>query len=390
MNPAAYLAEAHRIFVGELTPGRIGSRAASLILVNLRTLLLLSLLFLPACEGAGDDDSAAPDDDDTQAPGDDDATAADDDDATVDDDDDATAGDDDDATTGDDDDATGGDDDDSAHTRPPDPPEAPAAPDCPTGMIGVPEGTWTLGEGDPDWLLPSPNNSWESEYPGLDLLALTTIPLSTHTIPAFCMDRFPFPGIEGENWPVDGLNFDTVRELDLALDVFGRRACTLSELLLAGAGPNNWRFPYDPGEPISGICEEDDFAPGPIGRMPGCVSPLGFRDMLVRSVWARLDPAMGAVLAPQGMPIYPPWDGASFAGSQPYAVYGGTSRQGTFYCSTNFGVHSHPDSVELFLDDGFRACANPGLPDPSVEAAWQDFLADFLLVGSYQDWLGLD
>ena len=374
--------------LGEVTPGRIGSGAASLILVHLQTLLLCSLLLLTACGGAGDDDSAAPDDDDTLAPGDDDTTIDDDDDddsTTGDDDDDSTAGDDDDDSTAGDD-----DDDDSAHTRPPDPSEEPLPPDCPDGMIGVAEGTWSLGESDPDWLLPSPNNSWESEYPGLDLLALTTIPLSTHTIPAFCMDRFPFPGIEGESWPVDGLNLDTVHTLDLTLAAFGRRACTLSELLLAGAGPNNWRFPYDPGQALSGMCEEDDFEPGPIGRMPNCVSPLGFRDMLVRSVWARLDPAMGAVLAGHGMPIYPPWDGAGFAGAQPYAVYGGTSRQGTFYCSTNFGVHSHPSSIELFLDDGFRVCANPGPPDPTVEAAWQDFLADFLLVGSYQDWLGLD
>ena len=90
------------------------------------------------------------------------------------------------------------------------------------------------------------------------------------------------------------------------------------------------------------------------------------------------------------MPIFPPWEGATFAGSQSYAVYGGTSREGTFYSHSNFGLHSHTDSVELFLDDGFRVCAAPGLPDPAVEVAWQEFRDEFLLVGSYQYWLGLE
>ena len=204
------------------------------------------------------------------------------------------------------------------------------------------------------------------------------------------MDRFPFPGVEGENWPADGLNFSTVSTLDTVLFDYGRRACNLSELLLAAAGPANWRFPYDQGEHRFGVCEFDDFNPGPLGRMPGCISPLGFRDVLVRSVWARLDAAMSSALAPLGMPIYPPWEAAAFAGSQPYAVYGGTSRPGTFYSYTNFSIHSHSDSVELFLDDGFRVCADPGTPDPADELAWQEFRDDFLLVSSYQSWLGLE
>jgi hypothetical protein len=374
--------------LGAAKPGWMRPGAASLQAVTLKYLFALLCLFLISCGMAGDDDSAALDDDDTVVADDDDSVVANDDDSVVADDDDSVVANDDDSVG--DDDSIGDDDDDSGHVRPPEPPEEPEAPDCPGSMIGVATGTWELGESDSDWLIPSPYNSWRAEYPGLDLLGLTTIPLSTLTIPAFCMDRFPFPGIEGESWPADGLNFDTVRELDEVLADFDRRPCTVSELLLAGAGPNNWRFPYDPGEHLSGMCEEDDFNPGPIGRMPMCISPLGFRDVLVRSVWARLDPTMGAALAPHGIPIYPPWEGAGFVGSQAYVVYGGTSRQGTFYNSSNYGVHSHTDSVELFLDDGFRVCANPGVPDPVVEAAWQDFLAEFLIVGSYHDWLGLD
>ena len=99
---------------------------------------------------------------------------------------------------------------------------------------------------------------------------------------------------------------------------------------------------------------------------------------------------MSSALVSHGMPIYPPWEGAVFAGTEAYAVYGGTSRPGTFYAYTNFGIHSHSDSVELFLDDGFRVCADPGPPDPVIEADWQQVRDDFLLVGSYQDWLGLE
>ena len=339
--------------------------------------VLFALLWLCACQGSDDDDDTSPplDDDDSSLSDDDDSSLSDDDDSSLVDDDDS---------------ALAGDDDDSGHSRPPDPPTPATPPACPAGMIGVAGGIYELGEDDPDWLLPSPNNSWRFEYPGLDLLELTTIPLSTLEIPAFCMDRFPFPGIEGEEWPADGLNLATVTLLDTELATYGRRACTISELLLAAAGPDNWRFPYDEGEHRFGVCEFDDFNPGPLGRMPDCSSPLGFRDTLVRSVWAFLDTAMRDALAPHGMPVLPPWEGAAFAGSEAYAVYGGTSRPGTFYAYSNFGVHSHSDSVELFLDDGFRVCADPGTPDPVQEAAWQVRLDEFLLVGTYYSWLDLD
>jgi len=344
-------------------------------------LFLLASLLLAACDVGDDDDSAVSGDDDDTSTGDDDTSP---------DDDDTGTGDDDSAVSGDDDDTTPGDDDDSAHSRPPDPAVAATTPTCPAGMIGVAAGSYQLGESDPDWLLPSPNNSWRFEYPGVDLLGLTTIPLVTLEIPAFCMARFPFPGIEGEDWPADGLNFDTVSILDLLLDAYGRRACTVSELLLSAAGTDNWRFPYDEGEHEFGVCEENDFNPGPLGRLPNCISPLGFRDTLVRSVWARMDAQMSLALWSSGLPILPPWEGATYAGNQAYAVYGGTSRPGTFYAYTNFGIHSHSDNEELFLDDGFRVCADPGPPDPVQEAEWQELRDDFLLVGTYEDWLGLE
>lgn len=261
---------------------------------------------------------------------------------------------------------------------------------CPAGMLAVAGGTFELGESDSDWLIPTPDDSWEDLYPGLDLLGKTTIYLSSFVIADFCMDRFPFPGVEGAAWPADGLNLDTMDELELQLAEHGRRPCAITELLLAAAGPDNWRFPYDEDERLAGVCEPDDDHPGPIGRLEGCESPLGFRDFSVRSTWGRLDDQVLDVLAPYDGPIHPPWDGAGQADEEPFAVYGGTTRSGSFYNATNFGIHSHPRSIELYLDDGFRLCTDPGQPSAGLETTWQDRLSDFFAVGTYQSWLGLE
>jgi len=300
-----------------------------------RRCLGLILLLSIGCDGAPEDLHAVPDDDD--ATDDDDSVSADDD--SVSDDDDSVS----------DDDA--GDDDSS-------PPGT-----CPSGMVHVQGGTFSLGEWDADQI---------TGFASAEIIAQATF-----VIDAFCIDEYPFPGPQGGEWPVDGLDAEDAVAFETLVTPHGRRLCGIVEMLLAGAGPDNWRYPYDPMDWIEGTCPPDDSDPGPMGSYPGCVSPLGIHDFMVRSTWGRLDcdELREACGVDEGGADHLPLEGQ-------YAVWGGTSRPNTFYAPSNFGVHFHEPGTSAFQDDGVRTCATPWTSHD--DDGWSSLVDEFRTNNSFE------
>jgi len=142
---------------------------------------------------------------------------------------------------------------------------------CPATMLLITGGEFLLGEGeDAEFTPPEPG---------------AVIYEANFDIASFCVDPLPFPGRAGAPWPSAGLSAARAEGLDSRLATFGRRLCTISELLLASAGPENWRYPYDPEDWSEGLCDPDDLTPDPLGSYEDCTSPLGVSDFQVRSTW---------------------------------------------------------------------------------------------------------
>jgi len=204
----------------------------------------------------------------------------------------------------------------------------------------------------------------------------TVIPETEFALSAYWIDRYPFPGIPDEPWFFDGLDHPTVEALDVWLADYGRRACTVAELLYAAAGPDNHRYPYGDGTFDASACDPDDTAPAAIGTYTDCNSALGVRDFQVRSTWGRLDARTEAVMADTAQ-------ASNFPGESVYASWGGTSRSDTFYAPSNFGFHIHDVADDPYLDDGFRVCAGPNPPTDEENAAYAYWLEDAIAAGSY-------
>ena len=208
---------------------------------------------------------------------------------------------------------------------------------CPAGMILLPAGRYLLGEGDPA---------------RLELHGRWVLPQAEVELQEACIDALPFPGRRGAPWPQDGLLSSDLPALEEKLSEHGRRLCTVGELMLGAAGPDNQRQAVD-----RALCEVSDEHPGQaLGRHPGCVSSMGLYDLGVRSSWARLQV---------------PW------GSEA-VVWGRAAREDTFYAPSNFGVHEHGQDTQRYVDDGLRVCADPHAPTPGAEEAWSAQVARFV------------
>ena len=235
------------------------------------------------------------------------------------------------------------------------------------GLVPIEGGRYFLGEWDELVIVNFDGNGEDAQ---------TIIPEASIQVDGFWIDRYPFPGIPGDDWFVDGLNLPLVVALDSWLQEYGRRACTISELLLAGAGPDNHRYPYGSGIYDPNACDGDDANPEPIGSFPDCVSSTGVRDFQVRSTWGALDREIVSIMkeTPQA---------EGFPGDHEYAVWGGTSRTDTFYAPNNFGFHLHgPDDV-AYQDDGFRVCAGPNPPSEAQDTAYALWLDNVRSAGSF-------
>jgi hypothetical protein len=235
------------------------------------------------------------------------------------------------------------------------------------GLVAIDGATISLGETDPQWL---------SDYAGGDGDRQTIIPEAEFSVAPFLIDRFPFPGVEGAAWFSDGAHHSTVEALDATLADFGRRACTITELLFAAASADNHRYPYG-DEFVAERCEPDDVNPDFIGTYSSCHSALGIHDFGVRSTWGRLDSQIVSVMSETDQ-------GGSFPGELSYASWGGTSRDDTFYAPTNFGFHTHAkEGEDRYLDDGFRICADTA-PTRNEDLAFARWLDRALEAGSFE------
>lgn len=235
---------------------------------------------------------------------------------------------------------------------------------CPDGMIEVAQDRASLGE----WEL-----SVEESYVG------TVLTEQDYDLDAWCIGEYPLPGFQGQAWPSDGLSVAQLTAVEARLSEHGRRLCTVGELLYAAAGQDNWRHPYDAAERVEGTCDPDDLNPQPLGTYGGCVSPLGLRDLEVRSSWAVLDDT-----SRQGL------EGNyenGFPGGGTWVAWGGTSAADTYYAPSNFGVHFHEEDEEAYTNNGLRICAEVGQVDEDEEAAWSTQVADLLEAGSFAAWL---
>jgi hypothetical protein len=242
------------------------------------------------------------------------------------------------------------------------------APDLVTpGLVGISGGHYFLGEWDALVIVNFDGEGDDSQ---------TVIPESSFNIEGFWIDRYPFPGHPGDDWFSDGMNLPLVSTLDAWLQDYGRRACTMSELLLAGAGADNLRYPYGDGSYDPSACDGDDSNPQPIGSFPDCISTNGVRDFQVRSTWGRLDREMVEVMATTPQAV-------DFPSGLDFAVWGGTSRTDTFYAPNNFGFHLHGEEDTAYLDDGFRVCAGPSAPSEAQDAAYALWLQEVRAAGSF-------
>ena len=271
--------------------------------------------------------------------------------------------------------------------------EPPKGVTCPDYMVWIEGGTFELGE----WAQCNElglDNGSHCQFGGM-------VTLHQNTIDSFCVQKFPFPGIEGVMWPPQAPNLSELITIDtVILPAFNRRLCTMSELLLAATGPDNWRYPYDRAhrDESETICDNDDHHNGhadtdeptpiePIGSREECVSRYDVHDTQVNPTWARYDDTMRSVLHPVGDPAYLP--GHEIEGVIDYALISGAVRTNTFYVGTNFGVHTHGPGENWWAnDDDLRICADPGVLDPDVEAAYQEAIALFLGVNRrYTNWV---
>lgn len=239
--------------------------------------------------------------------------------------------------------------------------------DCPDGMVEVPATTADLGE---------------TLSQNITLYEATTIPQITVSTSGYCVDRYPLPGREGAAWPPDGLGHDQVATLEAALPAWGRRLCTVSELMMAGTGPDNWRYPYDPANHIDGACDPESSTPLALGTYPDCRSPLGVRDLNVKSSWGTLDAAVKAVIEP----YYIEWE-QEMPGGGAYGVWGGTSQQNTFHSPDNYGIHFYGPGDPSYPTDGIRVCANVGKLDEATEAAWATQMDAIESAGTLAGWI---
>ena len=184
----------------------------------------------------------------------------------------------------------------------------------------------------------------------------------------FCVDALPFPGLKGEFWLEDGLRAGDIALFERILWAYGRRLCTVEELVWATAmGPAN--RPYLTGFEPPRYCEPNaswgDMKA--MGAHTGCVNGWGVRDANVASFWVR------STLAVE--------DARGASRHREYVISGGTNREDTFYAPTNFGLHSHDPGDIAYFDDQVRVCADPG---GGLEAEWQVFQQAAALQGSFE------
>ena len=233
---------------------------------------------------------------------------------------------------------------------------------CPAGMVPIAGGRFELGESDEGLL---------ASYAPDRIL-----PRSSFHLAGYCVALHPFPGRPGLPWPSDGLSVDALPEVEALLVRHGRRLCTVPELTLAAAGPENHRYPWHASERRKSDCEQDDVRPSSLGSRPMCRSSVGLWDLQVRSSWVRMDEATRGVLTR-------PTDETSPGHDSLYWLWGANARDDTYYAPSNFGLHHHLAGSKAYQDDGLRVCAGPGGVTKEQQEAWDALIERYLPQGSF-------
>lgn len=242
---------------------------------------------------------------------------------------------------------------------------------CPVDMRQVEGGTGVLGE--------NPEDVAEGDEP-------FTLYAAEYELPSFCVQTYPFPGELGDPWPDRALFLEELDAVQARLAPTGRRLCDVTELLLASASWDNWRYSYHPEDRQEYVCESNVQNPTPneLGAWEHCVAPTGAHDFNVRRSWAKVTYDTIVVMSPHQ-------EDGSF--TDLYTVVGGTSETNTVHPDTNFAIQSYGpglgDSGDTYWDMGLRLCkdVSPDGLDEDEEAAW-DLLHDgFVATGATFDWL---
>lgn len=265
------------------------------------------------------------------------------------------------------------------------PPAAGASPSVtPAGMLLISANrSYVLGE--------------DGVTPSGDVLVIPHyfMPIGEFYIEDFWIAEYPFPG-RGEAWigrseTGGGLSYAQVSLLDERMaPVFGRRLCTVEELLLAGAGPGNQRLPYGPERDVT-RCDEDQDPTRPIGGFLDCVSPLGVHDITTRSLWAHIDDESRAHYnrraAEMGWNYQLPDD-------MPVLVVHGLNNRVADYGTSVQTIHWHfapgdpwaeGEANAQFVDDYPSFCADPArLPTAEQEAAFEATRVACAATGSFE------
>ena len=265
-----------------------------------------------------------------------------------------------------------------------DPVATPPSPITPAGMLLISaDRSYVLGEEDP------------TSTTDVMVLPHYYMPVGEFHIGDFWIAEYPFPG-KGEAWigrsdTGGGLSYAQVRLLDERLaPVFGRRLCTVEELLLAGAGPENQRLPYGADRDVA-LCDVDQNPARPIGGFPGCVSPLGVHDILTRSLWAHIDDESRAHYNRRAKElgwIY------QLPGDMPVLVVHGLNNRVADYGTSVQTLHWHfapgdpwaeGEADVSFVDDYPSFCADPDdLPTAEQEAAFEAKRVACAAAGSFE------
>ena len=220
-----------------------------------------------------------------------------------------------------------------------------------------------------------------------------------HRAGGFCIETAHWPG-PGRPWPNDpdgGTNQEIVREYQRGLPAFHRRLCTWEEVWYAGAGRENWTYPWHPTDwAVDGVeCPYETRrtdAGHPKRRIGGwgsCVtrhSDWRIRGLYSRSSWVDMDDETRRLVEDHHGPH--PDDALLLT----VGIVGFFRDRGSNFLPSTAGYHCHDapcgrirDDVpnRRYDDDGLILCAAPHVVDPKVEAALDEVRSAVASTGRY-------
>jgi hypothetical protein len=221
-----------------------------------------------------------------------------------------------------------------------------------------------------------------------------------HAAGGFCIENAHWPG-RGMAWPNDpdgGTNKAIVRGYRQGLPAFNRRLCTWEEIWYAGAGRDNWTYPWHPTDwvPEGVACPyetrrtQEGHPKRGIGEWETCVtrhSDWRVYGLYSRSSWVQMDDETRRLVEAHHGPH----------GDDVLMLTVGITEflrtSGANFLPSTAGYHCHDevcgriaDDVlnRRYDDDGLILCADPHQVDPKVEAALDAVRQAVATTGRYE------